>query len=257
MVDLKSRRAVVTGASRGIGRGVAEALGEAGATVVVTGRTAAAVAETAALVDRAGGRGVGVVCDSRDDGQLRALAHRVQEELGGTDLLVNNAASVPDLHLLFSDTPFWELGDSVVDDILAVGLRSHLVLTRLLAPAMVAAGRGLVINVSSGGAVARAGAILPYGVAKAALDRMTRDMDEDLAPHGVHAVSVWPPPTATPGMLESAGPDEDPTTWFTPRFTGRVIAALAAEPDVARYGGRAVRVTELAGELGVALEHHA
>jgi dehydrogenase/reductase SDR family member 1 len=250
MSALDGRVALVTGASRGVGRGTAIGLGEAGATVVVTGRTAEAVDATAGLVTDAGGRGIGAVCDHRDDGQVRAVFARVERELGRLDVLVNNATAVPDLPLLFADTPFWEVPAQMWDDLFDVGLRSHFVASATAAPLMIARGGGLIVNISSAGAIARIGAVLPYGVAKAALDRMTADMGEDLRPHHVTVLSLWPPPTSTPGMLAAAGTDDEPTTWSVPEFTGRVVAALAATDHLARTG-RSFRARELAAELGV------
>ncbi|GAC1443343.1 MAG: SDR family NAD(P)-dependent oxidoreductase [Mycobacteriales bacterium] len=251
MGALKRQVALVTGASRGIGRGVAVGLGEAGATVVVTGRTAQDVEATADLVTAAGGTGIGVMCDHRRDDQVRAVFDQLQRDLGRLDLLVNNATAVPALPLLFAETPFWELPVQMWDDLFQVGLRSHFVAWAAAAPLMIADGGGLIVNISSAGAIARIGAVLPYGVAKSALDRMTADMAEELRDHRVTALSLWPPPTSTPGMLAAAGADDEPTSWSVPEFTGRVVAALAASGHFSRTG-RAFRARELAAELGVA-----
>lgn len=250
MSALAGRVALVTGASRGIGRGIAIGLGEAGATVLVTGRTAEDVEGTARLVNAAGGVGLSAVCDHRQDEQVHAVFGRIERDLGGLDVLVNNATAVPELPLLFSPTPFWELPAQMWDDLFDVGLRSHFVASVAAAPMMINGGGGLIVNISSAGAIARIGAVLPYGVAKAALDRMTADMAEDLRPHRVTALSLWPPPTSTPGMLAAAGADDDPTTWSLPEFTGRVVAALAASEHFSRTG-RALGARELAAELGV------
>ena len=250
MGRLAGRVALVTGASRGIGRGVAIGLGEAGATVVVTGRTVEAVTATARHVTEAGGRGIAAVCDHRDDAQVRAVFGQIERDLGRLDVLVNNATTVPDLPLLFSETAFWEVPVEMWDDLFDVGLRSHFVASAVAAPLLIAGGGGLIVNISSAGAIARIGAVLPYGVAKTALDRMTADMAEDLRSHHVTVLSLWPPPTSTPGMLASAAADDDPTTWSVPEFTGRVIAALAATDQLDRTG-QSIRARELAAELGV------
>lgn len=250
MGPLTGQVALVTGASRGIGRGVAVGLGEAGATVLVTGRTAEDVEVTAGLVTEAGGAGVATVCDHRQDEQVRAVFARLERDVGRLDVLVNNATAVPDLRLLFAETPFWELPTKMWDDLFDVGLRSHFVASASAAPIMIRSGRGLIVNISSAGAIARIGAVLPYGVAKAALDRMTADMAEELRVHDVTALSLWPPPTSTPGMLVAAADDDDPTRWSLPEFTGRVIAALAASDHFGRTGG-SFRARELAVELGV------
>lgn len=250
MGRLTGHVALVTGASRGMGRGVAVGLGEAGATVVVTGRTAEAVGATANLVTEAGGVGIAAVCDHRQDAQVHDVLAQIGRELGRLDVLVNNATAIPDLQLLFTGTPFWEVSPQMWDDLFDVGLRSHFVASAAAAPTMISRGGGLIVNISSAGAIARIGAVLPYGVAKAALDRMTADMAEDLRPHRVTVLSLWPPPTSTPGMIAAAGEDDDPTSWSLPEFTGRVVAALAASDHFGRTG-TAVRARELATELGV------
>lgn len=250
MGRLAGRVALVTGASRGIGRGVAIALGGAGATVVVTGRTVEAVTATARDVTEAGGSGITAVCDHRDDDQVRAIFGQIERDLGRLDVLVNNATALPDLPLLLSETPFWEVSVQMWDDLFDVGLRSRFVASAAAAPLLIVEGGGLIVNISSAGAIARIGAVLPYGVAKTALDRMTADMAEDLRSHHVTVLSLWPPPTSTPGMLAAAGADDDPTTWSVPEFSGRVVAALAATDQLARTG-QSIRARELAAELGV------
>lgn len=171
MGALVGQVAVVTGASRGVGRGVAIGLGEAGATVVATGRTVDDVEATAELVTEVGGVGIGAVCDHRHDDEVRAVFARVERDQGRLDVLVNNATAVPELSLLFAETPFWEVPAQMWDDLFDVGLRSHFVASAAAAPLMIRRSGGLIVNISSAGAVARIGAVLPYGVAKAALDR--------------------------------------------------------------------------------------
>jgi NAD(P)-dependent dehydrogenase (short-subunit alcohol dehydrogenase family) len=246
--NLEGRVALVTGASRGIGRGVALALGEAGATVYATGRSA--VDETVDLIAEAGGRGVAIRCDHRDDTAVGEAFARVERDAGRLDLLVNNAAAIPDLSVLFSDEPFWRTPVELWDDLMTVGLRSHFVAAQHAVPIMLRGEHGLIVNVSSAGAVSKIG-IVPYGVGKAALDHMTAEMASDLEATGIVAVSLWPPPTRTEGMLASAGPDTDTAAWSSPRFTGRVIAALVTDPGLTARSGTAIRVRELATELGV------
>src|SRR5690606_12145613 len=151
---LAGQVAVVTGASRGVGRGIAIGLGEAGATVYVTGRTVApgrfpgTIGETAEEVTRAGGRGIAVACDHAVDTEVQALFEQVRVEAGRLDVLVNNAFAIPDGQL---SGPFWELPISQWDTMHTVGLRSHYVATVLAAPLLLASG-GLVVHVSSAGA---------------------------------------------------------------------------------------------------------
>jgi len=248
---------IVTGASRGLGRGIAVGLGEVGATVVLTGRDEEALGATAEEVQRAGGHPDVQPCDHRDDHAVKAMFDRATRAHGRLDLLVNNATAVGDVAELFAATPFWETPTGRWDDLFDVGLRSHFVAGQLAARLMVGQGRGLVVNVSSAAAAHQVPAILPYGVAKAALDRMTSDMARDLVPHGVTALAVWPPPSSTEGMLASAGDDDDVTQWSLPVVTGRVIAALVADPDVARLAGTSCRIRDLASEYGVSDERYA
>lgn len=243
--------AVVTGGSRGIGRGIALGLGEAGATVYLTGRSAKTLSGPASEVTAAGGKGIPVVCDQRHDQQVAAAFERVTRETNRLDILVNNAMGVIPYDLMFSETPFWEVPTDAWDELIDVGLRSHFVAAQHAARTMIGQRSGLIVNVSSAGARKRF-AVLPYGVGKAALDRMTADMAQDLESYGVTVVSYWPPPTATERMLESAGADEDPTAWSLPVFNGRMIAALAAHPDLQARSGAALVARELARELGVA-----
>jgi dehydrogenase/reductase SDR family protein 1 len=250
---LAGQIAVVTGASRGVGKGAALGLGEAGATVYVTGRTIeggripGTVAETAEAVTALGGRGVPVVCDHADDAQTKALFDRVMAECGRIDILVNNAFAIPEGRL---HGPFWELPIDQWDTMHTVGLRSHFVASVFAAPAMIAAKRGLIVNVSSFGAKIYAISVA-YGSGKAALDRMSRDMGRELLPHGVCAVSLWPGIVKTERLqIEPERLGFDAKAGESPQFTGRAIAALAADPNRLDKSGQALVVAELAEEYG-------
>jgi dehydrogenase/reductase SDR family protein 1 len=172
----------VAGASRGVGKVIALGLGEAGATVYVTGRSIVAGAvpgtidETAREVTALGGRGVAVRCDHADDAQVEALFRRVRDDEGRLDVLVNNALAIPDGPIRGA---FWELPIAQWDTMHAVGLRSHYVAAVMAAPMMIAAKRGLIVNVASFGAKVYAVSVA-YGVGKAGVDRMTRDMGREL-----------------------------------------------------------------------------
>ena len=242
--------AVVSGASHGVGRGIAIGLGEAGATVYLVGRSAERLGTAASEVTAAGGSGRPVVCDQRDDDQVASAFEHIVGEAERIDILVNNAMGVIPYDLMFSKTPFWEVPISAWDELIDVGVRSHFVAAKHAARVMVQQRSGLIVNISSAGAKRRF-AVLPYGVGKAAVDRMTADMAEDLGPYGVTVVSYWPPPTATERMLENAAPDDDPTTWSLPVFNGRVIAALALLPEVEKRSGSVLVARELAAELKV------
>jgi NAD(P)-dependent dehydrogenase (short-subunit alcohol dehydrogenase family) len=263
-----SKVAVVTGASRGIGKGIALELGAAGLTVYVTGRSVdtgmlpGTVGETAAQIDALGGRGIALAVDHHDDAQVEKAVTRVLEEHGSVDVLVNNVFSAPDL-AAWLGKPFWELPLGAWDEVIDIGCRSHYVASALVAPSMVAAGRGLIVNVTSDGAVQYAHNV-PYGVGKAAVDKMTSDMAHELRPHGVAAVSVWPGLVKTELVMYGAKTREDGSQYLdlgeegafdlgqaeSPRFVGRGVAALAQDPEVLAKSGCAIRVADLADEYG-------
>ena len=253
--------ALVTGASRGAGKGIALALGATGATVYVTGRTRndgdselpGSLASTAKEIDVRGGVGVPIVCDHADDEQVEAaFAHVAAREQGRLDVLVNNAFAIPDG--ITSRRPFWDkkLEQQMVLD---VGLRSTYVSSYFAAPLLINGGR-LVVNTSSfGGTCYMHGPA--YGAVKAGVDKMAHDMAEDFRPFDVAAVSLWM------GFLRT----ERTEALFTSNdhryaemtqhaesaeFPGRVIAALAESPDRMSYSGRVLIAAEAALELGVA-----
>ncbi|WP_328392986.1 SDR family NAD(P)-dependent oxidoreductase [Nocardia sp. NBC_00416] len=258
MSSLTGRVAVVTGASRGIGKGIALALAGQGATVYITGRTVTAgdhplpgtIGDTAAECARRGGAGIAVRVDHRRDDEVAGLFARVAEEQGRLDILVNNAFALPED--LTDPRPFWEKPLSnweMVD----VGVRSNFVAARYAAPLMVAAGSGLVVAVSGYTGVAYTYGVV-FGTAKSAVDRMARDMAVELKPFGVASVSLWQGLTLTeraernlaavPGLSGHAA--TTPAHGCSPEYPGRVIAALAVAPDLlARTGG-----TFITAELG-------
>jgi NAD(P)-dependent dehydrogenase (short-subunit alcohol dehydrogenase family) len=258
--SLDGKVAIVTGASRGIGKGCALELGAAGATVYVTARSITeddhplpgTIGATAAEIDALGGTGVAVALDHRDDDAVAALFERVLEAHARLDVLVNNAFIVT--NELTSGLPFWEVPISNWDDMLDIGTRSAYVASVFAARAMIAAGSGLIANISSSGAQEYAWQVA-YGVGKCALDRITADTAHELAPHGVSVVSLWPGFVRTEriDMGAAAGllPDTlDLSTSESPRFTGRAVVALATDPAVARWSGHAVSSRDLADEYG-------
>lgn len=260
LTALQGKVAIVTGASRGIGKGCALELGASGATVYVTGRSVSesdhplpgTVGATAAEIDAIGGSGVAVACDHRDDDAVARLFDRVAAEHERLDVLVNNAFIVPDE--LTSGLPFWEVPLSNWDDMIDVGTRSAYVASVFAARQMVPAHAGLIVNISGSGAQEYAWSVA-YGVGKSALDRLTADTALELAPHGVSVVSLWPGFVRTEridvGVARGLLPDTlDVDSAESPRFAGRGVVALATDRDVSRWSGRAVAVRDLAESYG-------
>lgn len=251
--------AVVTGASRGAGRGIAIALGEAGATVYVTGRTQnpgeaplpGTIFETARAVDAAGGRGIAVRVDHSDDAQVRALFDRVEREQGGLDILVNNVAYIHDD--VSKPGPFWEKRLDMVD-MLDVGVRSQYVASFLAAPLLIRSGRGLVVFTSSFGSVCYMHGPA-YGVQKVSADKFAADMAVDFKPHGVAAVSIWMGPLKTERTVKAGERSEEYAAFMaraeTPHFTGRVIHALYRDPEYLSLSGQTLVGAELGQRYGI------
>lgn len=256
----QQRVVVVTGASRGAGKGIALALGACGDIVYVTGRTRhegdaalpGTVEATAQAVTEAGGQGIAVYCDHSDDEQVKQLFERVQQEQGRLDILVNNATY---LHDALTDTgPFWEK-PLALTDIWGVGMRSHYTATWHAAPLLIASGGGLVVNTSSfGGRIYMHGPA--YGAGKAAVDKMSHDMAVDFKPHGVAVVSIWMGLLLTErtSRVFDAEPEKYEQLMETiehPEFTGRVIDALARDPQRMDKSGQVWIGAELGAEYEV------
>ncbi|OBI77512.1 short-chain dehydrogenase [Mycobacterium sp. E740] len=252
--------AVVTGASRGAGRGIAHALGSHGCTVYVTGRTeragqsvhAGTIHETAELVTAAGGIGVAVAVDHADDEQTKALFDRVGREQGRLDILVNNAVTIRDE--MMGRKPFWEKPIDIIDTV-EVGLRSSYVATVFAAPLMVAQPRGLVAFTSAPGAAHYVFGPA-YGVHKAGTDKMAADMAVDFRDVGIATASIWMGVLLTERFkaMAATAPDKlgdllDNTE--TPEFTGHLIWALFNDPDVMDKSGQTFIGAELAAEYGI------
>ncbi|HEX4091962.1 MAG TPA: SDR family NAD(P)-dependent oxidoreductase [Trebonia sp.] len=252
--------AVVTGGSRGVGRGIAIALGAHGYTVYVTGRTqkpgqspwGGTIGDTAAAITAAGGKGVPVRVDHRRDDEVEALFAQVRREQGRLDVLANNAALIHEE--LQSPLPFWEKPLAASVDLLDVGLRSGLVASYYAAPLLVETGRGLVVFTSAPGAVHyQYGAA--YGAHKAGLDKFAADMAVDFRPFGVAAVSIWMGAVLTERVRQiiDSGPEFGYLDEIaeTPEFTGHVIAALAADPDLLNVSGQTLIGAEAARQYGI------
>ncbi len=255
--DLAGKIALVTGASRGIGRGCAVGLGARGATVYCTARRTSdasppedgTVEAVAAEVEAVGGRGVAVACDHRDDAAVEALFERIGRDEGRLDILVNNAFIIP--KELTSGKKFWEVPLSNWDDMVNVGTRSAYAASRLAAPLMIEQGSGLIANISSSGAAEYAWHVA-YGVGKAALDRITADTAHELRRHGVAVVSLWPGLVLTERNDANRGKVKglDFSRAESLYFTGRAVAALATDKDIMQRTGLAIPSRQLADELG-------
>jgi NAD(P)-dependent dehydrogenase (short-subunit alcohol dehydrogenase family) len=251
---LQDRVALVTGASRGGGKGIAVVLGEEDATVYVTGRSVrgepttlgrpGTIDDTAEEVTARGGTGVAVRCDHTDDAQTEAVFERIRRESGRLDLLVNNAWSgyeiAPD-----SSLPFWEIEWRHWDLMFDGGLRAAASASRLAAPFMLARGRGLIVNITW--VLDRPHGHAFYEVVKNATNKLTAQMADDLRPYGVACVAV------SPGFMRLERmnlPPEVAAKTESAEFAGRAVAALAADEDVITKTGRVWTTPELAREYG-------
>lgn len=243
--------AVVTGASRGAGRGIAHALGAAGWRVYLTGRTDGLTA-AAREVTAAGGQGIAVRTDHADDASVAELFARVSDDNDHLDLLVNNAAAISDA--LTNPAPFWEKPLELAD-VLDVGLRSAYVASWYAAPLLLRADRGLIAFTSSPGSVCYMHGPA-YGAQKAGVDKMAADMAVDFAGTGVSTVSIWMGILLTERLQQAFGDNAAALADFaehaeTPEFTGRLIDALFRDPELATLSGHTVIAAELAERYGL------
>ncbi len=263
---LSGRVALVAGATRGAGRGIALALGEAGATVYCTGRSSRqaprpprptdaspfelrgrpeTIEETAEQVSELGGTGIAVRIDHTDEIQVEALMARIERDEGCLDVLVNDVWGGD--ALTEWGVPFWELDLGKGRTMLERGLLSHLITSAYAARSMVSAGSGLIVEVTDGELLDYRGTLF-YDLVKVGTIRAAHAMAEELRPHGVAALAVTPGFLRSEAMLEHFGVSDD--TWRdavaidlnfvhseTPRFLGRAVASLAADPDVLQRSG--------------------
>ncbi len=272
--------AVVAGATRGAGRGIAAALGEAGATVVCTGRSSSAnplpsdydrpetIEQTAELVSGLGGTGVPIAVDHLDSDQVGALAGRIRSEFGHIDVLVNDIWGGEVLKGAPAEwnTPIWEHDLDKGLRILRLAIETHLVTSHHLLPLMVDRPGGLLVEVTDGTAAYNATEYrisVFYDLAKVAVNRLAFSQGHELAPHGATAVAITPGFLRSEMMLEHFGVTE--ASWRdaldkgapplfasseSPRYVGRAVAALAADPDRARWNQQSVTSGQLAAEYG-------
>ncbi len=273
--SLLGKVALVTGATRGIGKGIAIGLGEAGATIYITGRSlnintissenvSGTLLETKQEVEKVGGICIPVQVDHSDDEQVRLLFERIETEQNGQlDLLVNNVFSGVGAIANAYGQPFWKHNPSLWDTINNVGLRSHYVASIFAARLMSQRQQGLICTISSWGGMSYIfGAA--YGVGKAACDRLAADMAVELKPDNITSVSIWPGIVGTEHMLEFAEelktkddiqPQDftftDHFNWETPLLTGRVIASLLEQENTINLTGKVQIVAELAQQYRI------
>jgi dehydrogenase/reductase SDR family protein 1 len=244
-MTLDGKVAVVTGGSRGVGRGVARELAQQGARVFVTGRS---MPDRQALDERT----VGIRCDHRVETDVTDAFDYVVQEAGAIDILVNNVWGGYDRMVDGGEftwpKPFWQQPLWRWDAMFEAGVRAHYHASQLAAPSMIARGRGLIVHISSFAAEKYA-ANVAYGVAKAATDKMAADMAVELTPSGVTVVSLYPGLVRTEKVMEAAQ-WLDLTNSESPEFIGRAIAALASDPELIRHTGKVLVAAALAKEYG-------
>jgi NAD(P)-dependent dehydrogenase (short-subunit alcohol dehydrogenase family) len=277
---LRGRVAVVAGATRGAGRGIAAALGEAGATVICTGRSSRAgslrsdyarpetIEETAELVARLGGTGIAMAVDHLERAQVKALAERIRAEHGHVDVLVNDIWGAEVLKGGPADwnTPIWRHDLEKGLRIVRLGLETHLVTSHYLLPLVIDRPGGLLIEVTDGTTdynAAHYRISVFYDLVKVAVNRLAFSQGHELKAHGATAVAITPGWLRSEMMLDNFGVTED--TWRdapgrsappafahseSPRFVGRAVAALAADPDRARWNQQSVTSGQFAAAYG-------
>ena len=268
---LKGKVVLVSGATRGAGRGIAVQLGAAGATVYVTGRTTRSersemnrpetIEETAALVDDAGGRGIAVQVDHLVPDQVRALVARIEHEQGALHVLVNDIWGATTMEW---NKSVWESSLDIGLRTLRLGVETHAITSHFAIPLLIKTPGGLVIEVTDGTDEYNAThyrVSFFYDLAKAAVNRMAFALAHELKPYGATAVSLTPGWLRSEFMLEAYGVTED--NWHdavkraphfaiseSPAFIGRAVAALAHDPDVSRWNGKSLSSGQLAKIYG-------
>jgi NAD(P)-dependent dehydrogenase (short-subunit alcohol dehydrogenase family) len=245
MLELNGKVALVTGASRGVGKGIALELASAGAKVYITGRSV----EDMKYIS---GEATAIECDHRDDEQVRKAFRRIADEQGRLDILVNNVwggyeGMVENGEFTWS-RPFWQQPLWRWDAMFQAGVRAHYAASQLAAQMMVAHQSGLIVNISFWAAQKYIGNVA-YGVSKAATDKMTSDMAHELRQQNVAVVSLYPGLVRTEKVMEAAA-WLDLSNSESPQFIGRAVAALAADRDVMNKSGEVLVAANLASEYG-------
>lgn len=261
--SLQGKIAVVTGASRGAGRGIALALGDAGATVYVTGRSVrgeattenlpGTIEETAESVTARGGTGIAVRCDHKVDSDVAALFARVEREQRQIDLLVNNAWGGYEQHDYRKfGAPFHEQPLRHWDGMFTAGVRAALVASHFAVRLMLRHRHGLIVNITAWDRDKYLVNVF-YDLAKSAINRMTFGLARELTPHNITVVALAPGFMRTErvaGAFEAAGNKDYLNFTESPEYAGRAVAALASDPNVLEKSGKVVAVGDLAEEYG-------
>lgn len=253
MGELSGKVAVVTGASRGIGKGIALALGEKGCTVYVTGRTTGegdrTIDTTARQVTEAGGEGRAIQCDHGDDADIAALFERIAGEVDCIDILVNNVYKIPNPPAWGGG--YWDHPIQVWDDQVGIGLRAHYVASWHAAALMFKSERAVMINISSPGGQSYHFSS-SYGAGKAGLDRLTADMAIELEPKNIPAIVIYPGSVATEFIQDHAeAQGMDLSQSQTPLLVGRSVAALVNSDNLMVRSGSIQWVEDLVEEFDV------
>jgi NAD(P)-dependent dehydrogenase (short-subunit alcohol dehydrogenase family) len=264
MRTLDGKIALVTGASRGIGKGIALSLGEAGAIVYVTGRTveegqesrglSGTIHQTAAEVAGRGGNCIALRCDHRRDEQVEEVFRHIRDEQGRLDILVNNVwggyEPFQEITDYFNKGKFWTAPLSQWDAMFQAGVRAHYSASFFAVPLLIARNSSLIVNISFIAAQKNDSGVI-YSTSKAADDRLAACMAYELRPYNVAVVSLYPG-----GMVRTEWVMRTAKNWRnlsgseSPEFTGRAIAALAADPEIMRWSGKILEVAALAREYG-------
>jgi NAD(P)-dependent dehydrogenase (short-subunit alcohol dehydrogenase family) len=271
--NLAGQIALVTGATRGIGKGIAVGLAEAGATVYITGRTLSpqndslggCLAETQAAISAVGGICIPVQVDHSQDEQIKQLFERIHAEQNGQlDILVNNAYSGVKALIDAHGKPFWQCEPTFWDEINQVGLRSHYLASVYAARMMTKRKQGLICTISSWGGLSYLFSV-PYGVGKSACDRLASDMAKELKEYNVTSLALYPGIVGTEQFNFLAQQQTknnskssflgDGYNWETPLLTGRVIACLAEDPQLIKRTGKVQIVAEMAQKYTVVDEN--
>lgn len=264
MNKLSGKIALVTGASRGNGKGIAMGLAEAGATVYITGRTLdqrdrknglpGTLQQTEEAIKQQGGMGIAIRCDHTSDGEVEAVFEQIEQNQKCLDILVNNVWG--GYETMFNEKgeyvweyPFWEQPSSQWDSMFAAGVRAHWIASRLAAKIMVTQQSGLIVNISQWAGQKYSGNVC-YGVSKAATDRLTADTSHDLQPYQVAVVSLYPGLVRTERVMRAAE-YLDLSNSESPQFLGRVISALASDPNIMKKSGKVLVAAQLAIDYGI------